>query len=287
MKKQSDSRTNIDINKLLESFSTKYETLISFLSMSEIEVMFQQAINQLSETPDVNPDFQINFLVEKMFFMKARDEINSGNIDLEILIVDKYLSTAKFMLRQLKYQGEDADKIAEEAVIECIENYEGKEGFKSAILKSIKNILNPSKKEEPIIVSLSEEKVTSKISDVHQMKIDESSAVGQIQPPNQVESNQELIIPNDGLVRNPNQLELLMNGIDILHQVPLDDELYLKFISLKYGYYNNQYFGLDEIASILNISLEMAKKYYFQSLDYVKNWFGLQLDKMYTYYIQN
>lgn len=283
MKKQSDSRMNVDINKLLESFLAKYETLISFLPLSEIELMFQQAVNQLGETTDVNPDFHVNFLVEKMFFMKARDEINSGNIDLEILIVDKYLSTAKFMLRQLKYNGEDSDKIAEEAVIECIENYGGQESFKSALLKSIRKILNPPKKEETVIVPPVEEDKIVPITNTSSLSLEESSNFEQPQ----VETKHELIIPNDGLVRSPNQLDLLIRGVDILHQVPLEDELYLKFISLKYGYHDNQYFSLDEIANILGISLDAVKKYYFHSLEYVKNWFGLQLDKMYTYYIQN
>lgn len=279
---KSGLKTNINVNKLIESFLIKYESLISFLPLTEIELMFQNAI-QLSHETDINPDFQINFLAEKMFFLKARDEINSGNIDLEILIVDKYLSLAKFMLRQLKYKGDDADKIAEEAIIDCIESYEGKDGFKNAILKSIKKILNPPQKEETIVIPQFENEENKEI------KYQQSEFLTELSEETftAIENKTKLIVPNDDIARNPNQLDLLIKGIDILHQVPLDDEIYLKFIYLKYGYCNNQYFGLDEICGYLNISLETARKYYFQSLDYIKNWFSLQLDKMYQYYIQN
>ena len=292
MKKEIPTKMTFDLNKLIESFCAKYATLITFLSPTEIELMFQNAITQLNETPDINPDFHINFLVERTFFQKARDEINAGNIDLEILIVDKYLSTAQFMLRQLKYKGEDSANIAEEAIIECIENYDGKEGFKNSILKAIKRILNPPKKEEfvpnivePEIVDSSIVQVVSqvKIADIPKIELEESSPMIQT---SEQSDNHELVVPNDGIVRAPNQLELLLRGIDILHQVPLEDDKYLKFISLKYGYYNNQYFGLAEIAQILSISMEDVKKYYFQSLEYIKNWFGLQLDNMFNYYVQ-
>lgn len=261
MKKGNQVREEININNLIESFCKKYETLITFVSADEIELMFREVVSEMPVFPDFNPEFQANFLVERKFFLKAKDEVNAGNIDLEILIVDKYLSTVKFMLRQLKYIGNDLDKIAEAAIIDCIENYDGNEGFKNSIVKSIKKFLNSSKEKEG----------TSKI-------IEESHQ--------EINSNQELIITNDGIIRKPNQLELLIHSVDILSQVPLEDDIYLKFISLKYGYYQNQYFGLGEIAQILSITLDESKEYYFRTLEYVKNWFGLQLDKMYIYYIQ-
>lgn len=299
MSKNMIKKDSININRMIEQFCKKYDNLITFLHPDEIELLVRQVVDELPEEMDFNPEFQMTFLIEKKFFLKARDEILAGNIDLEILIVEEYLSTAKFLLRKIGYSGDDSEKIAEEAVIESIENYEAIDGFKSTILKSLKRILNPVQQpvaEEIEPIKTVADSVTVEVSDLPSVEVNATLPNTEpeeipIEDASSLENSSskdsfDFDIPDDELVRMPNQLELLIRSIDIIHQIPVEDELYLKFISLKYGYYKNQYFGLDEIASILSIPLSAVIEYYNKSLQYVKDWFGLQLDKMYTYYIK-
>ncbi len=276
-------KPTVNFNRVLEQFTNNFKDIIAFLPSDEINLLIRQAIDEMPSDLDSNPDFYVSFLAERKLFIKLKDEILAGNIELEILLVERYLSTAKFQLRQLKYLEDDSNKVAEDAIIYCIENYSGESGFKSAILKSLKKIIRD--KEDKIKgQSTVEFNATSTSEDVDLPATDLNQLSSSLEASNKTVT--ELALPADDIVRMPNQLELLIRTVDILHLVPIDDELYLKFISLKYGYYENQYYNLDEISQILNISLEQSIKYYQDSLNYLKNWFGLQLEKTYTYYIQ-
>lgn len=276
-------KPTVNFNRVLEQFTNNFKDIIAFLPSDEINLLIRQAIDEMPSDLDSNPDFYVSFLAERKLFIKLKDEILAGNIELEILLVERYLSTAKFQLRQLKYLEDDSNKVAEDAIIYCIENYSGESGFKSAILKSLKKIIRD--KEDKIKgQSTVESNATSTSEDVDLPATDLNQLSSSLEASNKTVT--ELALPADDIVRMPNQLDLLIRTVDILHLVPIDDELYLKFISLKYGYYENQYYNLDEISQILNISLEQSIKYYQDSLNYLKNWFGLQLEKTYTYYIQ-
>lgn len=276
-------KPTVNFNRVLEQFTNNFKDIIAFLPSDEINLLIRQAIDEMPSDLDSNPDFYVSFLAERKLFIKLKDEILAGNIELEILLVERYLSTAKFQLRQLKYLEDDSNKVAEDAIIYCIENYSGESGFKSAILKSLKKIIRD--KEDKIKgQSTVEFNATSTSEDVDLPATDLNQLSSSLEASNKTVT--ELALPADDIVRMPNQLDLLIRTVDILHLVPIDDELYLKFISLKYGYYENQYYNLDEISQILNISLEQSIKYYQDSLNYLKNWFGLQLEKTYTYYIQ-
>lgn len=276
-------KPTVNFNRVLEQFTNNFKDIITFLPSDEINLLIRQAIDEMPSDLDSNPDFYVSFLAERKLFIKLKDEILAGNIELEILLVERYLSTAKFQLRQLKYLEDDSNKVAEDAIIYCIENYSGESGFKSAILKSLKKIIRD--KEDKIKgQSTVESNATSTSEDVDLPATDLNQLSSSLEASNKTVT--ELALPADDIVRMPNQLDLLIRTVDILHLVPIDDELYLKFISLKYGYYENQYYNLDEISQILNISLEQSIKYYQDSLNYLKNWFGLQLEKTYTYYIQ-
>ena len=276
-------KPTVNFNRVLEQFTNNFKDIIAILPSDEINLLIRQAIDEMPSDLDSNPDFYVSFLAERKLFIKLKDEILAGNIELEILLVERYLSTAKFQLRQLKYLEDDSNKVAEDAIIYCIENYSGESGFKSAILKSLKKIIRD--KEDKIKgQSTVESNATSISEDVDLPATDLNQLSSSLEASNKTVT--ELALPADDIVRMPNQLELLIRTVDILHLVPIDDELYLKFISLKYGYYENQYYNLDEISQILNISLEQSIKYYQDSLNYLKNWFGLQLEKTYTYYIQ-
>lgn len=276
-------KPTVNFNRVLEQFTNNFKDIIAFLPSDEINLLIRQAIDEMPSDLDSNPDFYVSFLAERKLFIKLKDEILAGNIELEILLVERYLSTAKFQLRQLKYLEDDSNKVAEDAIIYCIENYSGESGFKSAILKSLKKIIRD--KEDKIKgQSTVESNATSTSEDVDLPATDLNQLSSSLEASNK--TGTELALPADDIVRMPNQLDLLIRTVDILHLVPIDDELYLKFISLKYGYYENQYYNLDEISQILNISLEQSIKYYQDSLNYLKNWFGLQLEKTYTYYIQ-
>ena len=248
------------IAQATEEFIKKYNVFVSMLSPTEIELIIQQAVNELPKENDINATFLIPSIAERIFLVKARDEILDGNIELEILFVEKYMTTAKFLLRQIKYNGENSNQLAEDGIIRTIENYQGELSFKRALLATLKDMLNPKKEV------------------VEDNKVVEENKI--------VKDSEKLIIPNDDIVRTPNQLELLIHEADILKKVPLDDPIYVKFLTLKYGYHQNQYYDLEEISKILSISIEQSKEYYQQSLQYLKDWFGIQLDKTFTYCTQ-
>ena len=136
-------KVNVDIDKIIDDFFSKFGDVAKSLEVIELRNFILQAINEMPVEDGINQDFFVSYTVEKMFLTKVRDEVNEGNIDLEIMMIDKYMSTAKFLLKQLKYTGEDLDNIAEQAIINSIEKYDGEKTFKSTILVNIRKIINP------------------------------------------------------------------------------------------------------------------------------------------------
>lgn len=249
-----------DIEHARETFLTKYNAFMNFFTVEDLNSIFQQAVNEATNGQEDNSSFLISFLAERNFLLRARDMILEGNIELEILFVEKYINTAQFLLRQIKYKGNDSDKLAEEGIIQTIENYNGELSFKRDLLATLRDLINPKK-----------EIVTQHKQDILK------------------EENKEelsLDVPSDEVIRMPNQLEMLIREADILKKIPLDDPLYVKFVTLKYGYHQNQYYDIAEISQILSIPIEQATSYYQQTLQFVKDWFGVQLDKVYTYCTQ-
>ena len=197
--------TEVDIAQATIAFSARCQKFADVLTEQEISLIMQQAVNELKGSPEENQIFSLIYVAEKIFLIRVRDEILNGNIDLEIMFVERYRQTALFLLRQIKYTGDDIEKLAEDAIIKTIENYQGPNSFKRTLLVTLRELINP----------------------VEEKNLDISSEI------NEEANNNELLIPEDGLVRMPNQLELLIHEVDILNKVPLDDSLYIKFLTLK------------------------------------------------------
>lgn len=257
----------------IANFESKYPSILPYIDPNLIRRLYETSIPKDSRENGVSWNITANFTVEKKFFLALKELIIDGDIDLEIAVVEQFMPIGRMLIRKLGYKESDIDNKVETAITEAIENYTGQDGFKSCILQELKDMIRGKEKkvsvtlEEPKKVELEEKTVSILESKTIEEPVKE----------------EQWIVPTDGKLRPPTTLDQLLFQIDILNNSPLEDDTYIKFLSLKYGYHYNQFFSLEEISQILSISLEKTRDYYLQSLQFVKDWFGLQLDKYYTY----
>ncbi len=287
-KKKEQTVEKFPIDAEVSNFEARYSSIIPCVDSNLVRNLYEESIPENTRTNGVSWNITANFAVEKKFFLAVKELILEGDIDLEIAVIEQFMSIGRMLIRKLGYKGEDIDHKVETAITETIENYPGTDGFKSTLLQELKIMVNGKKEEkkapkeelvipevQPVVPVLNPEPERFEVMP-EQKKVVKASLP-------EIEEEKEIIIPEDGKLRQPTTLDYLLAQIDILKNSPLEDETYLKFLSLKYGYHNGQFFSLDEISGILSLPKEKVRDYYLQSLQYVKDWFGLQLDCYYTY----
>jgi len=162
-------------------------------------------------------------------------------------------------LKKLGYTGDDIDNKVETAITLAIENYPGQDGFKSTLLKELKVIVK-GKKEESLshipTTSIETEKNVPSLEGIESESFEVREPLEQAEPSNQTLQTQEIVLPADGKLRAPTSLDQLLFNIDILRVSPLEDQDYIKFLTLKYGYYGEQFYSLGEISEILSLPKE-------------------------------
>lgn len=289
-KRKEEKVEKFPIDKEVASFEAKYTKILPFVDASLVRRLYETSIPSNTRENGVSWNLNANFTVEKKFFLALKELVLEGDIDLEIAIIDQFMSIGRMLIKRLGYQGDDLEHKVETAITQAIENYPGNDGFKSTILKELKDLVKEKKEEvvppiEPEEVPV-EEAVSSAslpIKKLEEEKLEvregEELTVPTLQPVEEI----QIVLPNDGKLRPATTLDQLLANIDILKVTPLDDAIYIKFLALKYGYYEGQFFSLGEISEILSIPMEKTREYYLRSLQFVKDWFGLQLERYYTY----
>ncbi len=263
------------IEEVCTKFLERYASFSAFVTRDEILPFFQESTQVYRPGIDISWELYAPNYVERKVFLLLRKKIEEGDVDIEIALINKYTSTAKMILHKLEYTKEDISSLAETGIMNAIENYTGEESFQLALVSSLKKLLHRElpKKAQVVIEPIVEERKPKK-------KKKKKGEVVVSTP------KKEFVPILDGKMRPPTTLEQLISTIDILHISPLEDEEYLRFLSLKYGYYENNFYSLEEIAGMLELPYEKVRMYYHQSLEFLKAWFGKELDSYYTYYLE-
>ena len=289
-KKKEEKVERFPIDAEVANFESKYTKIMPFIDASLVRRLYESSIPNDIRENGVSWNITANFTVEKKFFLAIKELILEGDIDLEIAIIDQFMSIGRMLIKKLGYTGDYIDNKVETAITLAIENYPGQDGFKSTLLKELKVIVK-GKKEESLshipTTSIETEKNVPSLEGIESESFEVREPLEQAEPSNQTLQTQEIVLPADGKLRVPTSLDQLLFNIDILRVSPLEDQDYIKFLTLKYGYYGEQFYSLGEISEILSLPKEKVREYYLQSLQFVKDWFGLQLERYYTYLKKN
>ena len=297
-RKELEEKVSYPVEEEFSKFLKKYQKLVPFIDVEAVRELFEQSVLDYRPKEDISFGLYANFYVETRFFTKIREWIEEGNIDLEIALVSQFSSTTRMLLRKLNYDKPNFEQVLELGITNAIENYQGEKGFQQTILLELKKLINPSfhppkveKKGEIKEVEIPKPENPSfkkkKKKEVVEVKKEETffDKKEEIGIPIE-EPKLEFSFPKNLKKYPPTTLDTLIASLDIVSLSPLDDSKYVRFLALKYGYYEKQFFDLPEIAKILSIDYETCRAYYLQSLQFVKDWFGLQLDRYYTYLLQ-
>ena len=220
------------IEKIIENIGIKYSPFIKYFDnefFKEIrtKLMSIENINQESNLA-LHLSMQLDNLILKHLCDLARKE----NIDLVILLIERYTSTLNFIKRNAKFEVNE-NLNDDDILIQAIETYYGLDSFKLHLCSCLKKLSTNNKEED------------------FYNKLKKNSAIY---------DNKNITV-----------VELIIRILDIYEIVPQNEELLKKFIYLKYGYYENKYFNLDEISDILNLSQSDTLNLYKNSLLIAKN----------------
>lgn len=269
------------------NFEAKYPVIIPCIDANLVRQIYEVSIPSNMRENGVSWNITASFTVEKKFFLELKRLVLEGDIDLEIAIIEQFMPIGRMLIKKLGYKGDDLDNKVETAITDTIENYQGQDAFKSEILKSLKVIVK-GKKEEPVnpplevVNPLESESFLEPINSPDEVLPSEDFSAS-VELEEKGETSDKMVLPNDGKLRLPTTLDSLIASVDIISKSPLEDGRYIQFLSLKYGYYEGQFFSLEEIRGILSLTVAETRDYYLQSLQFIKDWFGYQLERYYTY----
>ncbi len=283
----------------LQKFKMRYASFLTNISDDELRKWYQESIANYQKESGISWEIDSAYYVETKMFSRMNSLILEGDIDLEIEVIQRYSSMAKLILKQCNYQGTEGAKIVDLAITDAIENYDGTSNFRTLLVKSVKAMITkleekktaPVKKVEPPIQSPLKPEITASKP---RKKVDIPTITTPLMEESIPKRNLETILmpcitkdkTSSPSHREVSELDLLIASLDIVSKAPLDDENYVRFLALKYGYFQT-FYSFDEIASILNMNRERVIAYYKQSLTFVKDWFGYALEKYFTYILTN
>lgn len=260
-----EQKNNINILKeetkdVINKIKSSWSDVIEYLDESFLNDKLKEAINSYDLSSGVNPALYSEFYILEKMYLNLCDQIRNGNIDIEIILLDKLQYIENKLIT--KYKIKDT-KLCDQALEFAIENFDGEKDFNSYILCTIRqaykeNTLDNLKKYEKVIepiISLEEINIPSidaetnkgiipndvEIPDINSITNENKGIIDDIKIPdiNEYELNNKKGIIDD---------EILLPDIDdILKRIPLEkssmDDAILKY----YPEYNASY--LDKLFS--------------------------------------
>lgn len=227
---QENNHKETIINKLLHNIEIKYADFVEYFDEKFYENIKINLLEQI-HGQEVDGSIQLGMRVDNLVLKYLCDQVRNDNVDIEILLVDKFMSTLRLIKRTGKLKGVEEFN-DEDILMEAIESYYGNETFSLHLNACLRKMVNKDKKEDFL----------SKVKRYAFLKDNESS----------------------------NIINTIIRILDIYEIIPESEELLKKFIYLKYGYFDECYFNLEEISAILEIDMSLVIDLYRKSLVYAK-----------------
>lgn len=234
--KQAEKNKLQEIDKIINNTKNRFVKYQKYLDDEFYKVVYKMLIDE----NDLN---SIN--VDNVVMKKLSAVAKSGNIDLEIELIEDYLQKSKLIITKMGKGIINRKNLEEDIIIEAIKTYNGEKFFSVHMVECYKKLIN--QKIKCPTTSFSEE------IDAYVKK-------------NQVKLNK------------PTLLEKLFNSSYCLIEHDNDNDNFNKFIYLKYGFHNNVYFSLEDISSILKEDKEEIITRYKESLDLLKSFIDKEFE---------
>lgn len=249
------------INKVIYFLKEKYKKYAQYLPDNLYDEIILEVVTKYDKDMGVNPELYLLIETEirilKILCLLAYE----GNIDLEIDLMDQYLNRLNLILNKMNLNFSEKEK--EDILISSIESYKGEKLFSLHMVKVVKSKIKNTLLKQNVVES--------------NLETSENYIVQSF------EDRIANLLSNKELVENVIYIEEIFSRFNLLELINVNDEVFYKFVYLKYGYYNNIYFSINDIAIILNIKVSDAKKYYINSLNLLKQVINKKVDEIFKY----
>ncbi len=191
-------------------------------------------LEQLLQSVDLYASsLDVSFALDKAINLSICDVIRQGDMDAMIALEDQYWLPFTLVLRKFGVKEKDFKAMIEDILLEVIEKYDGTDAFNIYFTKVARNYINEKEKTSFFMQTKRElKKLPAKDN------IDDMLFIG--------------------------------NRLGILHNIPLDDPIFVKFVIYHYGY--DGFYATDEaIKKELNLSDDEYNNYLKRSYQIISN----------------
>lgn len=262
------------VNKVVNNLKNIYKKHEEYLPYELYDKMILEVLSCYNEDMHLNFEIYLFIELENRILKELCLLATAGNIDIEVDLIDKYYFKLRYILDKMHLSYNEKEK--EDILITSIETYKGEKIFSLHILQVIRE-----KIQKEILKTNNDETVLDNNSENINRK-NVSNNMDQIL--NDLINNFTI---DEKLIKEETFVEYIFNKFNLIELVDMNDENFYKFVYLKYGYYNNTYFSINDIAIILNIKVTDAKKYYAKSLDLLKGFINEKIDEIQKYKIKD
>lgn len=249
------------INKVIYFLKAKYIKYAKYLPDNLYDEIISEIIYKYDKDMGVSPELYLLIETETRILKTLCLLAYEGNIDIEIDLMNQYYNKLNLILNKMNLNFSEKEK--EDILISSIESYKGEKLFSLHMVKVVKTKI----------------KNTLLNQDIAEINLETSKTYI-------VKSFEERIanlLSNKELVENVTYIEEIFSRFNLLELIDANDEKFYTFVYLKYGYYNNIYFSINDIAIILNMKVSDAKKYYIKSLNLLKQVINKKVDEIFKF----
>lgn len=243
---------NFDKEKKLNFYSClkEYENFSKYLPEDIFECTYEKFCEFYNYECGINPEVCFGLYLQNQVNKELCSQVNKGNIDLEIELIDKYMPTLEYIIRK-KNARNDIDK--EGIIIASIKTYDGAKLFSLHMLDILKKC-NFS------IMSLEGPKEFNVIVE-------------------------EYISENKVVISNPNYYDELFIKFKVFDYINNED--LKRYAYLRYGHHNGIYFSNEDVMKILNIDAATIGLMYKKCLNLLKQVIDEKIDLIIELFANN
>ena len=215
----------------------EYQQYLSFQFYDDLE-------NNLSKIDTSNsglsPMIYLKQLAGNLILKRLSELVRNGDIDLEIYLIEKYSSLLRTTMLKMKHSITEYQQYGETILMNAIETYNGEISFGVYLVQCIRGF------------KVKEDTSTETIAVAKELSLDERISA--------------FLKENPIFSREPDDIDGLFHKLNGIEKIATQDIRKNEFLYVKYGYYKDIYFTLEEASTILGIDKKVLQEYYKESL---------------------
>lgn len=202
----------------------------------------------------LSPMIYLKQVANNLILKKLSELVRNGDIDLEIYLIDQYSSLLRTTMLKMGHSMIEYQQYGETILMNAIETYNGEISFGVYLVQCIRGF------------KVKDDTPSETIAMAKELSLDDRISA--------------FLKENPISSRKPDYIDGLFHQLNGIEKIATQDIERNEFLYVKYGYYKEIYFTLEEASVILRQDKKVLQEYYKESLLQLKEIISKYIDEI-------